>query len=97
MSLQNSKPPKDNLSKDERKALKELQSDTSIVVLLGDKVRSAVNREDYLENCLDHINQRRIQRGRRGPASARPPIFCSQLLFFAVTLKHYKLCYLKLN
>ena len=31
-TLQNSKPPKDNLSKDERKALKELQSDTSIVI-----------------------------------------------------------------
>ena len=32
LTLQNSKPPKDNLSKDERKVLKELQSDTSIVI-----------------------------------------------------------------
>ena len=31
-TLQNSEPFKDNLSKDERKALKELQSDTSIVI-----------------------------------------------------------------
>ena len=31
-TLQNSKRRKDNLSKDEHKALKELQSDTSIVV-----------------------------------------------------------------
>ena len=29
LTLQNSKPPKDNLSKDECKALKELQSDAS--------------------------------------------------------------------
>ena len=32
VAFQNSKPRKDNLSKDEHKALKELQSDTSIVV-----------------------------------------------------------------
>ena len=40
LTLQNSKPPKDNLSKDERKALKELRSDTSIVILPADKGRS---------------------------------------------------------
>ena len=58
LTLKNSKPPKDNLSKDERKALKELQSDTSIVILPADKGRSTVilNREDYLEKCMDHIN-----------------------------------------
>ena len=48
LTLQNSKPPKNNLSKDERKALKELQSDTSIVILLADKV--ILKREDYLKN-----------------------------------------------
>ena len=32
LTLQNSKPRKDNLSKDEHKAFKELQSDTSVVV-----------------------------------------------------------------
>ena len=41
--LQNSKPPKDNLSKDERKALKEFQSDTSVVILLADEGRSTVS------------------------------------------------------
>ena len=58
LTLLNSKPPKDNLSKDERKALKELQSDTSIVILPADKGRSTVipNHEDYLEKCMDHIN-----------------------------------------
>ena len=57
LSLQNSKPPKDNLSKDECKALKELQSDTSIVILPAEKGRSTVilNREDYLEKYMDHI------------------------------------------
>ena len=58
LALLNSKPPKDKLSKDERKALKELQSDTSILILPADKVRSTVilNREDYLEKCMDFIN-----------------------------------------
>ena len=51
LTLQNSKPPKDNLSKNECKALKKLQSDTSIVILPADKGRSTVilNSEDYLE------------------------------------------------
>ena len=44
--------------KDEHKALKELQSDTSILILPADKDISAVvlNREDYLEKFMDHIN-----------------------------------------
>ena len=35
-----------------------MQSDTSIVILPADKVRSTVilNREDYVEKCMDHIN-----------------------------------------
>ena len=37
LTLQDSKPPKDNLSKDECKALKGLQSDISIIILLYDK------------------------------------------------------------
>ena len=44
------------MSKDEHKALKELQSDTSIVIVTADKGRSTVifNREDYSEKCMDH-------------------------------------------
>ena len=44
--------------KDEHKALKELQSDTSILTLPADKDISTVvlNREDYLEKFMDHIN-----------------------------------------
>ena len=58
LTLQNSKPPKDNLSKDEHKAFKELHSDTLIVILPAHKGRSTIilNREDYLEKCMDHIN-----------------------------------------
>ena len=41
--LPNSKPPKDDLSNDERKALKELQPDTSIAILPADKGRSTVS------------------------------------------------------
>ena len=46
-----------------RKALKELQSDSSIVILPADKGRSAVifNHDNYLEKCMDHINSRPYQ------------------------------------
>ena len=69
LTIQNSKPPKDNLSKDERKALKELQSDKSIVILLADKGRSNVilNREDYLEKCMSHINNGPYQLLKKDP------------------------------
>ena len=61
LTLQNSKPPKDNMSKNERKALKEIQSDTSIVILPAGKGRSTaiLNHEDYLEKFMDHINNGR--------------------------------------
>ena len=36
--------------------MKELQSDTSIVIVPADKGRSTVNREHYLEKCMDYIN-----------------------------------------
>ena len=42
LTLQYSTPPKDNLSKDGRKALNELQSNTSIVILATEKGRSTV-------------------------------------------------------
>ena len=71
LTIQNSKPPKDNLAKDERKALKELQSDTSIVILPADKGRSTVmlNREDYLEKCMDHINNGPYQLLNKDPTT----------------------------
>ena len=70
-TLQNFKPPKDNLSKDERKALNELQSDTSIVILPADKGRSTVilNREGYLEKCMDHINNGPYQLLKKDPTT----------------------------
>ena len=54
LTIQNSKSPKDKLSKDERKTLKELQSETSIVILPADRGRSTdiLNREDYFEKCM---------------------------------------------
>ena len=57
LTLQNCKAPKENLCQDERKALKELQFDTSIVILSVDKGRSSIffNGVDYLEKCMDHI------------------------------------------
>ena len=57
-TLKNSKPPKDNLSKNEHKALKELRFDISIVILTVEKGGYTVifNSEDYLEKSMDHIN-----------------------------------------
>ena len=68
-TFQNLKP-KDNLSKDERKALKELQSDTSIVILPVDKGRSVIlNRKEFLENCMDHINNSPYQLLKKDPST----------------------------
>ena len=49
LTLQNSKPPEENLSKDQRKSLEKLQFDLSIAILPADKDRSTINREDFLE------------------------------------------------
>ena len=59
------------MSKDEHKALKELQSDTSIVILPADKGRSTVilNCEDYLEKCMDHINNGPYQLLKKDPTT----------------------------
>ena len=71
LTLQNSKPPKDNLSKDEWKAVKELQSDTSIVILPADKGSFIVilNREDYLEKCINHISNGTYQLLKKDPTT----------------------------
>ena len=49
--------------------MKELQPDTSIVILPADKGRYIVSltREDYLEKCMDHINNGPYE---EGPASS---------------------------
>ena len=50
LAFENSKPTKDNLSKDERKAWKESQVDTSVLILPADKGRCTVilYREGYM-------------------------------------------------
>ena len=42
LTLQNSKPLKDNFPKNKQKSLKELQPDKSLLILLADKGRSNV-------------------------------------------------------
>ena len=71
LALQNSKPLKDNLSKDERKAFKELQSDTSIVILPVGKGRSTIilNCEDYLDKCIDYIKNGPYQLLKKDPTT----------------------------
>ena len=51
--------------------MKELQSDASIVFLPADKGRSTVtlNREDYLEKCMDHINSAPYQLLEKDPTT----------------------------
>ena len=51
--------------------MKELQFDTSIVILPADKGRSTVilNREDYLEKCMDHTNNGPYQLLKKDPTS----------------------------
>ena len=71
-TLQNSKPPKDNFSKNEYKALKELQQfETSIVVLPADEGRATVvlNREDYLKKRMDYINNGRYHWFNKDPTT----------------------------
>ena len=71
LTLQNSKPPKDNLSNDECKALKELQSDPSIVILPPDKGRSTIilNCEDYLKKFMDDTNNGPYQLLKKDPTT----------------------------
>ena len=71
LTLQNSKPATDNLSKDERKAFKELQSDTSIVILPVGKGRSTIilNCEDYLDKCIDYIKNGPYQLLKKDPTT----------------------------
>ena len=59
ITLQSFKPSKDNLSKDEPKALKELKSDTSIANLPAEIGRPIVipNREDYLKKIYGSYKQ----------------------------------------
>ena len=60
-TLENSKPPKDKLSKNKRKVLKELQSDTSIVILLANKGKATVtlNREWPISITYSWVRNRR--------------------------------------
>ena len=51
--------------------MKELQSDTSIVILPADNGRSTVilNCVDYLEKCMDHINDGPYQLLKKDPTT----------------------------
>ena len=51
--------------------MKELQSGTSIVILLADKGRSAVilNYEDYLEKDMDHVSNGPYQLLKKVPTT----------------------------
>ena len=71
------------MSKDERKALKELQSDTSIVILPAEKGRSTaiLNYQDYLEKCMDYINNGLYQLLKKDSTIKIKPKALKQLKF----------------
>ena len=70
-TLQSSKPPKDNIVENQRKVLKELQSDTSVAILPSDKCRSTVilNCEDYFWKFVDHIKNGPYQLLKKDPTT----------------------------
>ena len=82
LTLQYSKPPQDNLSKDERKAFKKLQCDTSIVILPAHKGKSTVmlNRKAYLEKFMDHINDGPYQLLKKDHSTKIKPKTLKQLM-----------------
>ena len=65
------KPPKDNLTKEEPKTLKTLQSVTSVVIVSPGKGGTTVilNCEDYLEKCMDYINNGPYQLLKKAPTT----------------------------
>ena len=69
LTLQQAKAPKDNLSAYERRALKELKNDDSIIILPADKGRATVilNKEDYYRKCDDHINNGPYEHVKKDP------------------------------
>ena len=71
LAFENSKPTKDNLSKDERKAWKESQVDTSVLILPADKGRCTVilYREGYMGKCINHINNSPYQLLKKDPTA----------------------------
>ena len=70
-TFQTSKPSRDNPYKNERNVLQQLQSDTSNVILIADKSRYTfiLNREDYLEKFMGHIDNGRYQLPKKDPTS----------------------------
>ena len=69
LTLQQAKTPKDNLTINERRALKELKNDDSIMILPADKGRATVilNKEDYYKKCDEHINNGPYEKVKKDP------------------------------
>ena len=60
-----------------RNSLKQLQSDTSVLqFLLADKARFIVSliRENYLEKCMDHINNAPYQLRKKDSKIINPKL-----------------------
>ena len=58
LTLQKAQTPKENISRDDKNAMRNLKNDNSIVILPADKGRATVilDKTDYIEKCNDHID-----------------------------------------
>jgi predicted GIY-YIG superfamily endonuclease len=56
--LRNAKPPKSNISKEERLAIKNLRNNTNLIILKADKGGATVimNKEDYITKMNEHLS-----------------------------------------
>ena len=72
LTLQKAKCPKDNLTRNERTAMKELMNDDSILILPADKGRATVilKREDYFAKCNEHIDNGPYEYLKRDPTES---------------------------
>ena len=72
LTLQNAKSPKDNLTKRERKAMKDLMNNDDIIILPADKGRATVvmKKEDYLTKCYDHIDNGPYNKLKKDPTES---------------------------
>ena len=71
--LRAAKPCKQNISKGERQALKELKSDESIMILAADKGKATVilDREEYDKKMLDMLSDKKTYRELKSDPTER--------------------------
>ena len=70
-ALEKSKPPKPNISKTDRQALKSLQDDNNIIILPADKGNATVDRVEYSNKLADLIGNGGYCKVKKDPTLKR--------------------------